>query len=147
MKSLLSLMIVLAIGLCGADAQQKKKKKRTPKAVDGKNVETGKKEPAKNPALASFGIYARTAPLPERVPPATTTLPLKLSPGMKICYVGNTLLDREGGFGHFEAMIQQQFPGLNLKVRNLCWSADEVDLQPRARGTPASFPGAGNRYR
>jgi plastocyanin len=135
MKSLLSLMIVLAIGLCGADAQQKKKKKRTPKAVDGKNVETGKKEPAKNPALAPFGIYARTAPLPERVPPATTTLPLKLSPGMKICYVGNTLLDREGGFGHFEAMIQQQFPGLNLKVRNLCWSADEVDLQPR----PANF--------
>jgi hypothetical protein len=129
MKFFISILITLAITLTGAEAQQKKSEKEA--KVDARKKATGKKVPEKDPALAPFGIYAKTAPMPRQVTPATTSLPLKLNPGMKICYVGNTLLDREGSFGHFEAMIQQQFTGLNLKVRNLSWPADEVDLQPR----------------
>ena len=34
-------------------------------------------------------------------------------------------------FGHFEALLQQGHPNHELVLRNLAWSADEIDLQPR----------------
>ena len=34
-------------------------------------------------------------------------------------------------YGHFEALLQKAHPNLNLVLRNLAWSADEIDLQPR----------------
>src|SRR4029079_18844746 len=53
----------------------------------------------------------------------------------KIALIGNTLLERSQFFGHVEALLHQRFPRHQLVVRNLAWSADEIDLAPR----PANF--------
>lgn len=87
-------------------------------------------EPSQD-TLQSFGIYAESAPLAavgKRIP---TTLPLQLSPGDRIAFVGNTLLDRSQHFAYFESFLVQAHPEHDLVVRNFSWSADEVDLQPR----------------
>ena len=57
---------------------------------------------------------------------------------MRIGLVGNTLFDRMRDFGHFEALLQLGHPDHKLVLRNLAWSADEIDLQPR----PADFADA-----
>ncbi len=85
--------------------------------------------------FSKFGIYEETAPRPKATAPVTTALPLKLNPGDRIAFVGNTLFERAQDHGHFEAMLQKRFPGHQLKVRTLAWSADEIGLQPR----PANF--------
>jgi glucose/arabinose dehydrogenase/uncharacterized cupredoxin-like copper-binding protein len=61
---------------------------------------------------------------------------LVLREGDHICIIGNTLATRMSspGHNHFEAMLYQRFPKLNLVVRNLAWPADEVALRPRALG-------------
>lgn len=82
-----------------------------------------------------FGIYAATAPRATAAEPIVTGLPLQLQRGDRIALIGNTLLERSQEFGHFEAMLQQMFPELQLVVRHLAWSADEIGLQPR----PANF--------
>lgn len=86
---------------------------------------------SKDPELAAFGIYKKTAPKPEKGDPASTILPLKLKKGERIALIGNTLFDRGGRYGQFEAMVQKAFPRKELRFRNLAWSADEVDLMPR----------------
>ncbi len=83
------------------------------------------------PDFAAFGIYARSAPNPERTSPSETKLPLELERGDRIALVGNTLLERAQHFAFFESMLIQAHPPLDLVVRNFAWSADEVDLQPR----------------
>ncbi|MEM7603689.1 MAG: SGNH/GDSL hydrolase family protein, partial [Verrucomicrobiota bacterium] len=98
---------------------------------DAKHVKLDKPAPAEDPALAAYGIYAENAPVPEKGEPAATQLPLELSEGDRVAFVGNTLLDRGGQFGFFESMLYQFHPDLNLRIRNFAWSADEVDLQPR----------------
>ena len=70
--------------------------------------------------------------------PVVTRVPLNLSKGMRIGLVGNTLFDRMRDFGHFEALLQLGHPDHKLVLRNLAWSADEIDLQPR----PADFADA-----
>ena len=85
--------------------------------------------------FSEFGIYAQSAPRAVAVEPVATELPLRLKHGDRIALIGNTLLERSQEFGQLEAMLQQQFPDLQLIVRHLAWSADEVDLQPR----PANF--------
>lgn len=82
-----------------------------------------------------YGIYEKTAPRPATVPPAATSLPLKLNAGDRIALIGNTLLERSQEFGHFEALLHQRFPQHQLVVRHLAWSADTIDTQPR----PANF--------
>ena len=84
-----------------------------------------------DPALLSHGIYATSAPLAEQTAATPTTLPLTFKKGDRIALVGNTLLDRAQAEGNLETALQQTFPTLGLIVRNLAWSADEVDLQPR----------------
>ena len=37
-------------------------------------------------------------------------------------------------FGHFETLLHSRFPQLELVVRNLGWSADELTLRPRSQG-------------
>ncbi len=81
--------------------------------------------------LAAYGIYAQSAPTPSTTTPVDTVLPLKLGKGDRIAFVGNTFLDRAQHFAFFEAMLIQGHPELDLVMRNLAWSADEVDLQPR----------------
>src|SRR5262249_23793881 len=82
-----------------------------------------------------FGIYEMSTPRPVPPAPRATTLPLALAPGDRIALVGNTLLERAQEFGQFEALLQQRFPGRQLVVRHLAWSADAFDVQPR----PANF--------
>ncbi|GDX94160.1 hypothetical protein LBMAG46_41700 [Planctomycetia bacterium] len=90
---------------------------------------------AANDQFTQFGIYAATAPRATAADPVVTGLPLQLQQGDRIALIGNTLLERSQEFGHFEAMLHQTFPELNLVVRHLAWSADEIGLQPR----PANF--------
>ncbi len=58
---------------------------------------------------------------------------LPLQKGDRIALIGNTLLERSQEFGHFEAMLQQQFPQHELVVRHLAWSADTIDAAAAAR--------------
>jgi len=83
-------------------------------------------------AWEGIGLYHRDAPRP---PQATairdTKLPLEWSPSRRVALVGNTLFERMGLFGYFEAYLQASFPLEETSLRNLAWSADTVDLQPR----------------
>lgn len=49
----------------------------------------------------------------------------------RIVFVGNTFADRMQYYGYFEAALHDNFPAHNLVIRNMGWSADEPDLQPR----------------
>ncbi|MEW4563368.1 PVC-type heme-binding CxxCH protein [Bremerella sp. JC770] len=64
---------------------------------------------------------------------ATQAAQLELKKGDKIVYIGNTLAERMQYFPHFETRLQARFPELNLVVRDLGWSADEITLRPRSK--------------
>lgn len=91
--------------------------------------------PPPHAEFTKFGIYANTALRAAQTKPVITELPLKLNKGDRIALIGNALFDRAQDHGWLEAMLQQRFPELELTVRNLAWSGDEVALQPR----PANF--------
>ena len=78
-----------------------------------------------------YAIFASNAERPKIVSSIITKLPLKLEKNARIALVGNTLFDRMRDYGHFEALLHQGYPNHEIVVRNLAWSADEVDLQPR----------------
>ena len=59
---------------------------------------------------------------------------LELKHGDKIVIIGNTLAERMQYFGNFETLLYSRFPQLDLVVRNLGWSADEITLRPRSQG-------------
>lgn len=122
---------VVGLATSHAAPPKQKKKPKSPRVNDARNTSTGKKAPPKDPEFAKYGIYHRTAPRAAKKLPVPTTLPLQLKPGARIAFVGNTLLERSQYFGFFETMLHQAFPTHRLVVRNLCWSADETDLQPR----------------
>lgn len=48
-----------------------------------------------------------------------------------IVFVGNTFTERLVKFGNFETILYAHRPDLNLKVRNLGWSADTPSQRPR----------------
>jgi azurin len=137
MKNLI--FAVLAISLLGAPANAASKKRVKPKAkgegrselIDAKKIKTGKPEPEKDPSLEQYAIFEKTAPYPGLTLSVDTRLPLKLRKGDHVCLVGNTLFDRGREMGHFQTLLQQAHPGLELRVRNLAWSADAIFLQPR----------------
>jgi glucose/arabinose dehydrogenase len=52
---------------------------------------------------------------------------LKLEKGDHICIIGNTLAERMQHDGWLETLIYAQHPGLDLVVRNLGYSADEIN--------------------
>jgi glucose/arabinose dehydrogenase/lysophospholipase L1-like esterase len=58
---------------------------------------------------------------------------LKLAKGQHVVLIGNTLAERMQYFGGFETHLHARFPELELVVRNLGWSADEVALRPRSQ--------------
>ena len=78
-----------------------------------------------------YAMFASNAERPKSVSSIITKLPLKLEKNARIALVGNTLFDRMRDYGHFEALIHEGYPNLEIVVRNLAWSADEIDLQPR----------------
>jgi glucose/arabinose dehydrogenase/uncharacterized cupredoxin-like copper-binding protein len=55
-------------------------------------------------------------------------------PNSNIVFIGNTFAERLQHHNYFETMLYQSFPDRNLKVRNLAWSADEINLRPRPLG-------------
>lgn len=119
----IALGLTLALAPTSAFAQRK--------IQDAKNTSTEEAAPFEDPELEQFAVYEQSAPLPETVDRVETSLPLELRQGDRIAFVGGTLFDRMNDFGYFETGVQQSFPGLQLEFRNLAWSADEVDLQPR----------------
>ena len=80
-----------------------------------------------------YAIDEKTAPRGPKVQPVGTKLPLALGRGDHVVLIGNTLFDRGQEFPHFEAMLQAGHPNLNLVVRTLAWSGDEIDLMPRPK--------------
>ncbi len=128
---------LVAVALVGASLVASLPEVGTTAAQD--KVTKGKKTPAdptpSDGEFAKFGIYEKTAPRPKATKAVATALPLKLAAGDRIAFIGNTLFERAQEYGHFEAMLQKQFPEHALTVRTLAWSADEIGLQPR----PANF--------
>lgn len=59
------------------------------------------------------------------------SIDFKPKKGQRIVILGNTFAERLQYFNYFEPLLYKSFPDLNLTVRNLGWSADEVGLQPR----------------
>src|SRR3954471_21970102 len=57
---------------------------------------------------------------------------LKLEKGDHVVLIGNTLAERQQYFGNFETLLHSRFPELELVVRDLGWSADEIALRPRS---------------
>ncbi len=54
----------------------------------------------------------------------------------RIVFLGNTFAERLQHYNYFEALLHKSFPDRNLAVRNMGWSADEINLQSR----PLNFP-------
>jgi hypothetical protein len=58
---------------------------------------------------------------------------LKLQPGERVVFVGNTFAEALVDDGYFEAALTSRFPGHKLSFRNLAWSADsltQANLRP-----------------
>lgn len=75
---------------------------------------------------------------PAPVIPSRVGLPLTLSPGERIAFIGNALADRMQHQGSLETLIHARYPQYNLVVRNLGFSGDEVAMRARSKdfGTP-----------
>src|SRR5262245_29391364 len=58
---------------------------------------------------------------------------LTLKKGDHVVLIGNTLAERMQYFGNFETLLHSRFPELELVVRDLGWSADELVLRPRSQ--------------
>ena len=70
--------------------------------------------------LALQVVSAAPAPAPAR---------LELQPGDHVCLIGNALAERMQHDDHWETLLHQRFPKHNLVVRNLAFTADEVDIK------------------
>ncbi len=71
-------------------------------------------------------LVLRTGTVPIEAAPA-----LQFEPRERIAFVGNSLGERLGLFGHFEALLHTRFPRQELVIRNFCRPADEVGRQQR----------------
>ena len=128
-----SLPLMIASSHQSVFAQKQNANQR--KVQDARNTQTGNPEPFKDPIFEKYGIYQATAPRADAATPVVTTLPLELEKGDRIALIGNGLLEQSQHYGYFETFLHQRFPEHKLIVRNLAWSADTPDLQPR----PANF--------
>lgn len=69
---------------------------------------------------------------------------LELQAEDHVCLIGNALAERMQHDGHWETLLQQRFSQQRLVVRNLGWSADEVDVKTELAITEPSYS-AGDR--
>ncbi|HRQ50387.1 MAG TPA: GDSL-type esterase/lipase family protein, partial [Agriterribacter sp.] len=62
----------------------------------------------------------------------------QLDPGQNshIVFIGNTFAERWQHYNYFEPLLYKSFPERDITVRNLGWSADEINIQSR----PLNFP-------
>lgn len=51
--------------------------------------------------------------------------------GSNIVIIGNTFAEQLQNHNYFESLLYRSYPDSNLTIRNLAWSADEVNLRPR----------------
>lgn len=65
--------------------------------------------------------------------------PLRVEKNDSIVILGNTFAERMQIFGYFETFLHCRFPGHKLRIRNMGWSADEVDKRIRPMGFPDLF--------
>ena len=56
---------------------------------------------------------------------------LTLRDGDRVLLLGNTFLERDRHFGHFEQMLRSRFPGTKFTLRNLAWPGDTTTVQMR----------------
>ncbi len=117
------------------DGQKSNKQANEQKSNKKGKKASKKRPPQKKGEFVKYGIYQKTAPRPKAGTPVATHLPLELHKGDRIALIGATLIERSQDYGFFTSMLHQYFPEHNLVIRNLAWSADEIDLQPR----PANF--------
>src|SRR5688572_30271263 len=82
-------------------------------------------------ACRSCGLLILSLALGGTAPAAEPLL--KLAKGDHVVLVGNTLAERLQQHGNFETLLHSRFPELELVVRNLGWSADEISLRPRSK--------------
>lgn len=61
---------------------------------------------------------------------------LNPEPQSHLVFIGNTFAERLQFYNYFEPLIYKSYPGKNLVIRNLGWSADEINLRSR----PLNFP-------
>src|SRR5436309_4807606 len=66
---------------------------------------------------------------------------LEIRPGDHICLNGNALADRMQHDGWLETLIQAQFKGRQLSMRNLGFAGDELTVRMRCEnfGSPADW--------
>jgi lysophospholipase L1-like esterase len=62
---------------------------------------------------------------------ATLAESFELKDGDRVVFVGNTLIERAGLYGHVETALLTRWPDRNLQFRNLGWSGDNVRGQSR----------------
>src|SRR3546814_15756990 len=58
--------------------------------------------------------------------------PFEPAPGSSIVVIGNSFAEGLQRSNYFETLLHRSFPDHHLRVRNLGWSADDVNLRPRA---------------
>jgi hypothetical protein len=61
---------------------------------------------------------------------------LQIHKGDHIAIVGSGLADRQQHHGWFESLIQKEFAGEDLTIRNLGFAADEINAHPRSKDVP-----------
>jgi glucose/arabinose dehydrogenase len=72
------------------------------------------------------------APVAQAADPGAVPAKVTLKKGDRIVIIGNTLAERMQQYGNFEALLYSRFPGLDLVVRDLGWSADELTIRMRS---------------
>lgn len=100
-------------------------------------------------ALVAALAHFSPPPAPEVAaaqPPAPNAGPFPFEKGDHVCIVGNTLADRMQHDGWVETFLAARTANLDITIRNLGYSADEVDPAKRLRsadfGTPDQWLGA-----
>ncbi|MBA4190643.1 MAG: heme-binding protein [Planctomycetaceae bacterium] len=73
----------------------------------------------------------KTPPRPKKAELPPSKLPLMVTKGERIAFVGGSTAERFNLFGHFEALLHTRFPDKELVVRNFARPADEVALRQR----------------
>src|SRR5277367_5810909 len=80
-----------------------------------------------------LSLLALAAPICAGTTQAADPPQLKREKGQHVVLIGNTLAERMQYFGNFETLLHSRFPDLELVVRDLGWSADELTLRPRSK--------------
>jgi len=83
--------------------------------------------------IATFGCLFLSLSLLAVLARSSGAAELQLKQGDRICLVGNALGERMQFENHWEALLHQRFPELELSVRNLCFPGDEPAERIRSK--------------